>query len=60
MLIILSERVGVVGAKYDVEAAKAKGYDIDALIAGGFIGESSPNPKPKTSKVSTKTKTEKD
>ena len=37
MFIILSERVGTVGAFYDVEAARAKGYDIDALVAGGFI-----------------------
>lgn len=59
MFIILSERVGVVGAKYDVDAARAKGYDIDALIAGGFIGEDSPTPTPKKTKVSTKT-TEKD
>lgn len=59
MFIILSERVGVVGAKYDVEAARAKGYDIEALIAGGFIGESSPTKPRKASKV-TDTTSEKD
>jgi hypothetical protein len=51
MFVILSERIGVVGAKYDVEAARAKGYDIEALIAGGFIGESSPTKPRKASKV---------
>ena len=60
MFIILSERLGVVGAKYDVEAARAKGYDIEALILGGFIGEGSPTPKTKTSKVQNKTTKEKD
>jgi len=59
MFVILSERIGVVGAKYDVEAARAKGYDIEALIAGGFIGESSPTKPRKASKV-TDTNTEKD
>lgn len=59
MFVILSERVGVVGAKYDVEAARAKGYDIEALIAGGFIGESSPTKPRKASKV-TDTNSEKD
>lgn len=59
MFIILSERIGVVGAKYDVEAARAKGYDIDALIAGGFIGEDSHTKPRKASKV-TNTNTEKD
>lgn len=59
MFVILSERIGVVGAKYDVDAARAKGYDIDALIAGGFIGEDSPTKPRKASKV-TNTNTEKD
>jgi hypothetical protein len=60
VFIILSERVGTVGAIYDVEAAKARGYDIEALVWGGFIGESSPTPKTKTSKVQKKTTKEKD
>lgn len=59
MYVILSERIGVVGAKYDVDAARAKGYDIDALIAGGFIGDSSPTKPRKASKV-TDTNSEKD
>lgn len=59
MYVILSERIGVVGAKYDVDAARAKGYDIDALVAGGFIGESSPTKPRKASKV-TDTNSEKD
>lgn len=57
MFIILSERLGTVGAIYDVEAAKAKGYHIEALIAGGFIGEVSNKKPAKTSKVSPKTET---
>ena len=60
MLVILSERVGVVGAKFDEEAARAKGYDIEALLLGGFIGESSPTTTSKTSKVSKKDNPEKD
>lgn len=55
MFIILSERVGVVGAKYDVDAARAAGVDIDALVAGGFIGESSPTKPRKASKVTDST-----
>jgi hypothetical protein len=58
MYVILSERVGTVGTFYDVESAKAKGVDIDALVAGGFIGEPSPTKAPKPSKVKTKTETE--
>lgn len=60
MLVILSERVGVVGAKFDEETARAKGYDIEALILGGFIGESSPTKPRKASKVSDKDTAEKD
>jgi hypothetical protein len=60
VLVILSERVGVVGAKFDEEAARAKGYDIEALLLGGFIGESSPTTTRKTSKVSKKDNPEKD
>ena len=58
MYVIISERVGTVGAFYDVESAKAKGVDIDALVAGGFIGEPSPTKALKPSKVKTKTETE--
>jgi hypothetical protein len=60
VLVILSERVGVVGAKFDEEAARAKGYDIEALLLGGFIGESSPTTTRKTTKVSKKDNLEKD
>ncbi len=60
MFIILSERIGTVGAFYDVEAARAKGFDIEALVAGGFIGESSPTKPRKTSKVSDSTDQPKD
>ena len=60
MFIILSERLGVVGAKFDVDAARAKGYDIDALVWGGFIGESSPTKPAKASKVSDKADKTKD
>lgn len=59
MYVILSERIGVVGAQYDIEAARAKGYDVEALIAGGFIGESSPTKPRKASKV-TNTNSEKE
>jgi hypothetical protein len=60
VFIILSERLGVVGSKYDVEAARARGYDIDALVWGGFIGESSPTKPAKASKVSDKADKTKD
>lgn len=56
MFIILSERVGVVGAVFDVEAAKARGYHIEALIWGGFIGEVSPTKETKATKVTPKSK----
>jgi len=54
MYVILSERVGVVGAFYDVETAKAEGVDIEALVAGGFIGKPSTTKPDKTSKVKNK------
>jgi len=56
VFIILSERIGTVGAFYDVEAAKARGYDIEALIWGGFIAEVSPTRETKATKVTPKTK----
>jgi hypothetical protein len=58
MYVILSERIGTVGAFYDADSAKAKGVNIAALVAGGFIGEPSPTKAPKPSKVKTKTETE--
>jgi hypothetical protein len=60
VFIILSERVGTVGAIYDVEAAKARGYDIEALVWGGFIGEASPTKETKATKVTPKTDKKKD
>lgn len=60
MYVILSERVGEVGARFDVDAARAKGYDIDALVAGGFIGEDSPTKPRKGSKVADNGKPEKE
>ncbi len=38
--IIISPRVGVPGAEFDAEAAEAAGINIAALIAGGFIEQS--------------------
>ena len=60
MFIILSDRLGFVGSKFAVDSARAKGYDIDALIWGGFIGESSPTKPAKASKVSDKADKTKD
>lgn len=60
MYVILSERVGTVGAQFDVDAARAKGYDVEALLAGGFIGEDSPTKPRKQSKVADNGKPEKE
>jgi hypothetical protein len=60
MFIILSERLGTVGASFDIETAKAKGYHVEALIAGGFIGEDSPTKTTKATKVTPKTDKTKD
>lgn len=35
--VIMSERLGEVGAEYDAEEAAATGVNVDALIEGGFI-----------------------
>ena len=56
MYVILSERIGTVGAKY----TPSKGVNIDALIAYGFIGESSTTKAPKSAKTETDTDTETD
>ena len=56
MYVILSERLGTVGAKFD----PADGVNIDALLAGGFIGESSTTKAPKSAKTETDTDTETD
>jgi flagellar biosynthesis component FlhA len=53
--VILSERVGEVGAEFDAEAAAATGVNIDALVEGGFIS----TPKsPKSAKKDTDTSEE--
>lgn len=52
---IASERVGEIGADYDVEGAAANGINVAALIAGGFIVKVSA-PKPaKNAKKETET-----
>jgi len=56
MYVILSERIGTVGAKY----MPALGVNIDALLAGGFIGLSSTTKAPKSAKTETDTDTETD
>jgi len=56
MYVILSERVGTLGAKFE----PADGVNIDALIAYGFIGLSSTTKAPKSAKTETDTDTETD
>jgi hypothetical protein len=51
MYVILSERLGTVGAKFD----PADGVNIDALLAGGFIGLSSTTKAAKSAKTETDT-----
>ena len=47
MYVILSERIGIVGAKY----TPADGTNIDALVAGGFIGKGSTTKAAKSAKT---------
>ena len=56
MYVIISERLGTVGAKFD----PADGVNIDALLAGGFIGLSSTTKAAKSAKTETDTDTETD
>jgi hypothetical protein len=56
MYVILSERIGTVGAKY----TPPDGVNIQALLAYGFIGESSTTKAPKSAKTETDTDTETD
>jgi hypothetical protein len=56
MYVILSQRIGTVGAKY----TPAPGVNVDALIAYGFIGLSSTTKAPKSAKTETDTDTETD
>ena len=51
--VIISPRVGVPGAEFDAEAAEAAGINIAALIAGGFI-EQSTNDTAKPAKTNNK------
>jgi len=46
---IASEALGEIGAPYDVDAARAEGINVEALIDGGFLEAESPTPKPKKS-----------
>jgi hypothetical protein len=50
--LITSERVGVIGAEFDIDAAAADGVNVEALIAGGFI---STHKAPKGAKKDTDT-----
>jgi len=54
MYVILSERLGTVGAKY----TPADGVNIKALITGGFIGIGSTTKAAKSAKTETDTDTE--
>ena len=56
MYVILSERLGTVGAKFH----PADGINIDALLAGGFIGLSSTTKAAKSAKTDTDTDTQTD
>jgi hypothetical protein len=51
MYVILSERLGEPGAKFDPTDKRYAGANIDALIAGGFIGEVSPTKAKKSDKT---------
>ena len=55
---ILSERLGTVGAKYDPADPRHAGANIEALVAGGFIGKSSTTKAAKSAKTETDTDTE--
>jgi hypothetical protein len=53
--VIMSERLGEIGAEFDAEAAAATGVNVDALVDGGFISA----PKaPKSAKKDTDTSEE--
>lgn len=56
MYVILSERLGTVGAKF----YPADDVNIEALVAGGFIGVSSTTKAAKSAKTETDTDTETD
>lgn len=50
--VIMSERLGELGAEFDAEAAAATGVNVDALIDGGFISTAK---APKSAKKDTDT-----
>jgi hypothetical protein len=50
--VIISERLGELGAEFDAEAAAATGVNVDALIDGGFISTAK---APKSAKKDTDT-----
>ena len=58
MYVILSERLGTVGDKFDPKDKRHAGANIDALLAGGFIGQSSTTKAAKSAKTETDTDTE--
>lgn len=60
MYVILSERLGSVGAKFDPDDKRHAGANIDALVAGGFIGKGSTTKAVKSAKTETDTDTETD
>jgi hypothetical protein len=51
MYVILSERIGTPGAIFDPTEKRYLGANIEALLAGGFIGEPSPTKGRKTDKT---------
>ena len=59
MYVILSERIGTLGAKFDPADERNAGANIEALVAGGFIGKSSTTKPPKSAKTETDTDTDK-
>jgi hypothetical protein len=60
MYVILSERLGTVGAKFDPADKRYSGANIEALVAGGFIGKGSTTKAHKSAKTETDTDTETD
>jgi len=60
MYVILSERLGVVGGKFDPDDKRFKGANIEALIAGGFIGKGSTTKLAKSAKTDIDTDTDTD
>lgn len=59
---IVSPRLGTPGDSFDADLARIKGVNVEALIAGGFIVESTPSPKksakPKQEEIETEVENE--